>query len=288
MSRSCCPTSSAARDQAGEVIERSWCPGAGGRAVCGSSWHVGDGTGAVRCGGDRRSVARRSTGAANGQCAGRAAAGTPAVLVGAGGGCEPRWAPSNGGSGLADGDIAYHVLCVGYALDLLGSEFPHPVHAIAEASPAGWWPASRPSPGSARPGARGPGSTWSARRCAGTYPTVCRADRRPPRRSSGGWCPEQIRGPGCGDRRSATAAGSRSSTASIAPPVARSPSSVCRCPIRSGSSTASWLTRRTCRTSRPTDRTPATCWTWRTPCGWRPGRLVPAVGGGRPRRATPP
>ncbi len=35
---------------------------------------------------------------------------------------------------LFDGEAAYHVLCVGYALDLLGSEFGEPVHLVAEAS----------------------------------------------------------------------------------------------------------------------------------------------------------
>lgn len=33
---------------------------------------------------------------------------------------------------LPDGDHAYHVLCVGYALELLGSEFAHPVHAVLD------------------------------------------------------------------------------------------------------------------------------------------------------------
>ena len=37
---------------------------------------------------------------------------------------------------LFDGEAAYHVLCVGYALDLLGSEFAEPVHRVAEASAA--------------------------------------------------------------------------------------------------------------------------------------------------------
>ena len=37
---------------------------------------------------------------------------------------------------LFDGEAAYHVLCVGYALDLLGSEFGEPVHLVAEASAA--------------------------------------------------------------------------------------------------------------------------------------------------------
>lgn len=32
---------------------------------------------------------------------------------------------------LFDGDSSYHVLCVGYALDVLGSEFPEPIHALA-------------------------------------------------------------------------------------------------------------------------------------------------------------
>lgn len=37
---------------------------------------------------------------------------------------------------LTDPDVAYHVECVGYALDLLGSEFAHPLPALAGASPA--------------------------------------------------------------------------------------------------------------------------------------------------------
>ncbi|MYW70131.1 acyltransferase [Streptomyces sp. SID8379] len=39
--------------------------------------------------------------------------------------------------GLFDRDTAYHLLCVGYALDLLGSRLPHPVHTVANATPAG-------------------------------------------------------------------------------------------------------------------------------------------------------
>ncbi|MFF5370694.1 acyltransferase [Streptomyces sp. NPDC013187] len=40
--------------------------------------------------------------------------------------------PPPGPAGLPenDGVAAYHVLCVGYALDLLGSSFAHPVHAV--------------------------------------------------------------------------------------------------------------------------------------------------------------
>ncbi|QCD58556.1 acyltransferase [Streptomyces hawaiiensis] len=40
--------------------------------------------------------------------------------------------PLPGPAGLPedDGPPAYHVLCVGYALDLLGSSFAHPVHAV--------------------------------------------------------------------------------------------------------------------------------------------------------------
>ncbi|MEU4744118.1 acyltransferase, partial [Actinosynnema sp. NPDC023658] len=33
--------------------------------------------------------------------------------------------------GLSDPDAAYHVLCVGYALDLLGSDFPEPVRVVS-------------------------------------------------------------------------------------------------------------------------------------------------------------
>ena len=35
-----------------------------------------------------------------------------------------------------DPDVAYHVLCVGYALELLGSEFAHPVRMATETTPA--------------------------------------------------------------------------------------------------------------------------------------------------------
>nr|WP_234388020.1 MULTISPECIES: acyltransferase [Streptomyces] len=48
-------------------------------------------------------------------------------------GLVPRFgapAPLPGPAGVPDGDPAYHVLCVGYALDLLGSSFAHPVHAV--------------------------------------------------------------------------------------------------------------------------------------------------------------
>ncbi len=34
-----------------------------------------------------------------------------------------------------DGGVAYHVLCVGYALDLLGSGFPHPLAVVTEGTP---------------------------------------------------------------------------------------------------------------------------------------------------------
>ncbi|MEU6783911.1 acyltransferase [Nonomuraea angiospora] len=37
--------------------------------------------------------------------------------------------------GLFDPEADYHVLCVGYALDLLGSRFPVPVRVVAEAEP---------------------------------------------------------------------------------------------------------------------------------------------------------
>ncbi|WP_243065086.1 DapH/DapD/GlmU-related protein [Humibacter sp. RRB41] len=38
--------------------------------------------------------------------------------------------------GLDDGDAAYHVECVGYALDLLGTRFGHPIRAIADLTAA--------------------------------------------------------------------------------------------------------------------------------------------------------
>ncbi|MFI7700352.1 acyltransferase [Nonomuraea sp. NPDC049480] len=38
---------------------------------------------------------------------------------------------ATGTPALDDGATAYHVLCVGYALDLLGTRFTHPVHAVA-------------------------------------------------------------------------------------------------------------------------------------------------------------
>ncbi|WP_323125718.1 acyltransferase [Microlunatus elymi] len=48
----------------------------------------------------------------------------------------PGAAPGPGLAGLHEGDSAYHVLCVGYALDVLGSSFAHPISAVAEAEPA--------------------------------------------------------------------------------------------------------------------------------------------------------
>ena len=44
--------------------------------------------------------------------------------------------PASGGADLRDSDTAYHVLCVGYALDLLGSAFPVPVRAVSQLSAA--------------------------------------------------------------------------------------------------------------------------------------------------------
>ena len=44
--------------------------------------------------------------------------------------------PSRADADLRDPDTAYHVLCVGYALDLLGTAFPVPVHAVARLSAA--------------------------------------------------------------------------------------------------------------------------------------------------------
>jgi len=37
--------------------------------------------------------------------------------------------------GLFDPDAAYHVLCVGYALDILGARFPFPIRVVADARP---------------------------------------------------------------------------------------------------------------------------------------------------------
>ena len=44
--------------------------------------------------------------------------------------------PRSGLSGLYDRDSAYHILSVGYALDVLGSGFVHPIRAVSEAEPA--------------------------------------------------------------------------------------------------------------------------------------------------------
>lgn len=44
--------------------------------------------------------------------------------------------PRPGLDGLHDSDSAYHILSVGYALDVLGSGFIHPVRAVADAEPS--------------------------------------------------------------------------------------------------------------------------------------------------------
>ncbi|WP_091527539.1 acyltransferase [Microlunatus soli] len=49
---------------------------------------------------------------------------------------RPGPAPRSGLVGLWDRDSAYHILAVGYALDVLGSGFEHPVRAVADAEPA--------------------------------------------------------------------------------------------------------------------------------------------------------
>ncbi|UVJ41243.1 DapH/DapD/GlmU-related protein [Arthrobacter sp. CJ23] len=43
--------------------------------------------------------------------------------------------PDRGPLDFGTGDAAYHVLSVGYALDLLGSRFRHPIHAVASMGP---------------------------------------------------------------------------------------------------------------------------------------------------------
>ncbi len=48
----------------------------------------------------------------------------------------PGTAPSTGLAGLHERDSAYHILSVGYALDVLGSGFAHPIRVVAEAEPA--------------------------------------------------------------------------------------------------------------------------------------------------------
>jgi acetyltransferase-like isoleucine patch superfamily enzyme len=50
-------------------------------------------------------------------------------------GPDGRSAPTAPAPGLDDGDVAYHVLCVGYALDVLGSAFPYPIEVVAAATP---------------------------------------------------------------------------------------------------------------------------------------------------------
>jgi serine acetyltransferase len=40
--------------------------------------------------------------------------------------------PMAAAADLSDGDVSYHVLCVGYALDVLSSRFDQPVHRVAE------------------------------------------------------------------------------------------------------------------------------------------------------------
>lgn len=58
-------------------------------------------------------------------------AGVPAALPGGFASHDRATAPGTGSAR----DAQYHVLCVGYALDLLGSGFAHPVHAVAEMAP---------------------------------------------------------------------------------------------------------------------------------------------------------
>jgi acetyltransferase-like isoleucine patch superfamily enzyme len=47
----------------------------------------------------------------------------------------PNGTPSSTPPQWSDGDVAYHVLCVGYALDVLGSEFAYPIYHAAGTNP---------------------------------------------------------------------------------------------------------------------------------------------------------
>lgn len=118
-----------AREQAPDVLARCWQPDGGGRFT--------DAPGAsatVRAQCDAIEIADLLTGGPPVQLP----AGEQAERLRAGQdpetGLVPPFEeadPSTDPEQLPDGDAAYHVLCVGYALDLLGTGFRHPVRAVA-------------------------------------------------------------------------------------------------------------------------------------------------------------
>lgn len=125
-----------ARDQVGDVIERSWCPDLGGGLFVDRP----DSPATVRAQCDAVEITDLLLGAPPEQLPADVQVERLQGLQQPSSGLVAALGPDGcrvpGDPELADGDIAYHVLCVGYALDLLGSGFPHPVQVIAEASPA--------------------------------------------------------------------------------------------------------------------------------------------------------
>ena len=121
----------------------------------------------------------------------------------------------------------------------VGCGFPHPVQLIAEASPAELVAGIEAQPWRRRPGPRAPGSTPSARRCAGTCLAVCGSPggRRGGVRVAGH--PSRSADRHVGMRRSATAAAPGRQRLLSRHPRHLRPVRRCRCPTRSGSSTAS-------------------------------------------------
>ncbi|HEX8345108.1 MAG TPA: acyltransferase [Actinoplanes sp.] len=119
-----------AHGQADDVLARCWRPGsAGGRFT--------DSPGApptVRAQCDAVEIAVLLTGNPPAQLPVEEQAARLIALQDAGTGLVP---PTGAAEAAFDpqqlpaGDLAYHVLCVGYALDLLGTRFRHPVHVVS-------------------------------------------------------------------------------------------------------------------------------------------------------------
>ncbi|CAM5715018.1 hypothetical protein SPURM210S_07712 [Streptomyces purpurascens] len=143
--------------------------------------------------------------------------------------------PLPGPAGVPDdGAPAYHVLCVGYALDLLDSSFAHPVHAVRRTTAEQLVPHLARLPWHDRAWHAGAWSTPGPRPRTGT----CASARNRPRpghwrRCSAGCTPGSTAVPACGVRPHRGTDTSSRSTATTGSPAAPSPSSACPCRTRS-------------------------------------------------------
>ncbi len=182
---------------------------------------------------------------------------------------------------IDDGTAEYHVLAVGYALDLLVSRLTQPVHVVRRMTAVQLLARLESLPWRTR--------TWSAGAWVDCWATGAHRnlelgveDGEPGALEAlFGWLTTRV-DPWTGMWGTAgLPAAGRLQLVNGYYRLTRAPtpSSGSMCRMRSGSWTPYWPMAAISAGSRPAGRTPATCWTWPIPCGSRDG----AADIGRPR-----